>query len=216
MARRSASKKPVRTPPRKGAAPPRKAKGKPGRSRLPALGILLALLTAGAGLVGGVWYATQPRGAHGWETLGGNDGTVRWVTTARGGTIHPPLAPAWVRQLSKLGLPWPSDLPVTPSPASFGDAGAGAAAWFAVRTPRPLKDLWHVQKSSVSLTDAAGHRVPWEGGTGAARGSGRGDTQLLYLRLPPELARAPGTTLRFRLARFDGATTRLVTFHLDD
>lgn len=200
---------------RKGAAPAKKARGKSGSSRLPALGIVLALVAGLGGLAGGTWFATQPRGAHGWQKLG-SDGSIRWVTNQRGGTIRPPVAPEWVRQLHGVGLRWPTDLPVTSPAASFGDAGHAAAAWFLVRTPRPVKDLWHVKKDSVVVTDAAGHRVPWEGGSGAARNADRGEIQLIYLRLPPEVAAAPGTTVRFRLARFDGAATRPVTFHLDD
>jgi hypothetical protein len=213
MARRKAGKAPARAvAARKAARPARAGGGKPGRSWLPLLGWTLGALAAGAaGLV--VW--SMPRGAHAWQSLGPGLGQVRWVETAKGGPLAPPVAPDWVRQLRQWRIPWPTDLPVEPPGASFGTADGDAVAWFLVRSEQPQKELWHLDKSSVRIVDAAGHRIPWEGGTGAARLAPGDDLQALYMRLPPELAGAPGTTLRFRLLRGRSEATPELTFHLE-
>jgi hypothetical protein len=213
MARRAGGKSPVRAPtPKKGAPPARKAGGKPGRSWLPLLGWTLGALAAGAA---GFLAWSMPRGVHAWQPLGAGLGQARWVETAKGGPLAPPTAPDWVRQLRAWRIPWPTDLPVEPPAASFGSADGEAVAWFLVRSEQPEKELWHLEKDSVRIVDAAGHKIPWEGGTGAARLGPGDDLQALYLRLPPELAGAPGTTLRFRLRRSRRETTPELTFHLE-
>src|SRR5439155_9114676 len=114
-------------------------------------------------------------------------------------TVSPPAAPDWVAWLRRWHVPWPGDLPPGPSPVSFGAAGDTAAAWFLVRSARPVNELWHVDKSSVSLTDPAGRPVPWPGGSGAARASEV--SQFVYLRLGASAVSRPGGLLRFRLTR---------------
>jgi hypothetical protein len=194
------------------AAPARKRGKKAGRSWLPLLAVVLGGLLAG---IAGLAYWSTPRGAHGWQSLGAGEGEARWVETTQGGPIAPPMAPEWVRRLRRLHIPWPTDLPTAPSPASFGAGGDTPVVWLLVRSATSQKELWHVEKSSVRLVDAARHEIPWEGGSGAARVAGDEPSQLLYLRLPPELAGAPGTKLHLRLTRLHGPASAPLTFHLD-
>ena len=219
--------RPARAPAARKAAPrgagpgrARKAPASAGKQRPAGSGrrwlrALAVLLLVAAALVGGVLLGTAPSGAHAWQPLGAGRGSIRWVETATEPAVRPPMAPEWVRRLRRRRIPWPTDLPVEPPAASFGAAGDSAAAWFLVRSARPQKDLWHVDKASVRLTDPAGRPVPWEGGSGTARVDSDGRTQLLYLRLPLGLAKQRGVQLGFRLAR-GGERTRPLRFRLDD
>lgn len=173
---------------------------------------LAATCVAAAGVGAGVWYASVPRGAHGWRPLGRGLGSIRWVETSTSPTISPPAAPEWVARLRRWRVPWPGDLPAGPSAAAFGAAGDTAAAWFLVRSARPVNELWHVEKSSVSLTDPEGRPVPWPGGSGAVRASR--ERQFVYLRVPLGSVARPGATLRFRLAR-NRETSPVVAFRLE-
>lgn len=173
---------------------------------------ILFLLGGVAGLVTGMAAGSLPRGAHGWKPLRASNGEIRWVTTSRSDLLAPPMAPGWVRRLTGWGIPWPNDLPLEPLPASFGSSGGAAAAWFLVRTQRLEKELWHVDKESLRLADRNGRLLVWHGGSSCVRADGDGRKQMLCLRLPPELDSGDGSTLAFRLARFDGSRTDVVTF----
>jgi len=147
-----------------------------------------------------------------WYSLGDPYGRIRWVATRSEAAIEPPVAPEWVRDLRRRGIPWPTDLPLEPLGASFG-APSGAArpvAWFLIQSSQPSQDLWHVDKSSVKITDSAGKEHPWPGGSGAVLVDADRRLQYLYLGIDPELS-GKGARLHFRLARFDGPTTELVS-----
>lgn len=125
--------------------------------------------------------------------------------------VQPPLAPEWVRTLRGWGLPWPTDLPTQPVGASFGLGGGAeqSVAWYLVESHQEVNELWHLEKNSVRITDLEGKEVLWPGGTGAALADGPRRLQFLYLGVPRELA-GKGGTVRFRLSRFQGATTEEV------
>jgi hypothetical protein len=156
--------------------------------------IFVLLLLAAAGIP-----ALAPD-ARGWQPLKPDFGRIRWVETSASPTVDPPLAPEWVRNLHRRGIPWPTDLPLTPPGASFG-ANPGAAAWFLVQSNRPSLEMWTVDKRTVKLTDAAGREVPWPGGSGAALVDAERRLQYVYLGVPRELS-GTGARVRFRLTRF--------------
>ncbi len=203
-AKPTAGRKPLAT----GSVPGRAT---PGGAR-PVLARFLFGLGAAVGLLAGALAGSYPMGEHGWRSLGPGQGTIRWVTVTRGSPVAAPLAPAWIRRLRAAGIPWPTDLPLEPLPASFGGGDGDVAAWFLIRTPGPRKELWHLDKASVELADASGRKGPWEGGTGAVRAGE--DRQLLYLGLPPGLTASGPATLRLRLALFNGERTQKVTFRI--
>ncbi len=182
-------RRPARQDPK--AAPPRPR----GRRRLAGL----LLLAAAVGAI----IAARP-GPHGWHDLGPGLGRIRWIETSTGPTVEPPLAPKWVRDLRARGIPWPTDLLLQPSGASFGASG-GAAAWYLVQSPLGADEFWHPDKASIRITDPGGREVPWPGGTGAAAADG--DRHYLYLGVPPDLA-GKGARLHLRLTRFRGPTSR--------
>jgi hypothetical protein len=183
------------------------------RRSWPLIGILLTLI-AGAAVA---W--PNP---HSWQTLGPKLGRIRWVETHTGMPGEAPLAPGWIRTLRRSGIPWPTDLPLEPVPASFG-GGSGdgqAAAWYLVHSARRSNDLWHLEKRSVKLTDGRGAEVPWPGqplsddgwpgGSGAVLIDGERRLHYLYLGVPRELS-GTGAHLRFRLSQFNGPTSQEVT-----
>lgn len=146
-------------------------------------------------------------GPHAWRPLGGDHGRIRWAETRTDFAVEPPLAPEWIRNLRKRGIPWPTDQPLEPPGASFAADGAEhTVAWYVVQSSRATNELWHVQKDSVRITDAEGQEVYWPGGTGAVLIDPDRNLQYLYLGVPQQLS---GTEARisFRLSRFDGPTT---------
>ncbi|MGV3720500.1 MAG: hypothetical protein ACO1SX_06270 [Actinomycetota bacterium] len=147
-----------------------------------------------------------------WYSLGDQYGRIRWVATRSEAAIEPPVAPDWVRDLRRRGIPWPTDLPLEPLGASFGAPSGNNrhVAWYLIQSSQPSKDLWHVDKTSVKITDAAGKERPWPGGSGAVLVDAERRLQYLYLGIDPELA-GKGGRLHFRLARFEGPTTELVS-----
>ena len=145
---------------------------------------------------------------HGWQSLGAPYGRARWAATRTDSAIEPPIAPEWIRNLRKRGIPWPTDLPLEPLGASFGAPSPNGrpAAWFLVQSAQPSQELWHVDKGSVKILNAANKEVPWPGGSGAVLVDSDRRLQYVYLGVPPELS-GKGARITFRLSRFDGPTT---------
>ena len=83
---------------------------------------------------------------HGWQSLGASYGRVRWAATRTEAAIEPPVAPEWIRNLRQRGIPWPTDLPLTPLGASFGAPSPEGrpVAWYLVQSAQPSQELWHV------------------------------------------------------------------------
>lgn len=149
---------------------------------------------------------------HGWQSLGATHGRIRWVATRSDPAIEPPIAPDWIRDLRARGIPWPTDLPLEPLGASFGSPSSTGrpVAWYLIQSSQPSQDLWHVDKESVKIRDAAGKEVPWPGGSGAVLVDPERRLQYLYLGVPLELS-GTGARLHFRLAHFGGSTTETVS-----
>lgn len=145
-------------------------------------------------------FAVWPK-PHGWQPLGPGMGRIRWVETRTDSKGDHPLAPGWIRSLRRAGIPWPTDLPLEPLGASFGGGGQQTSAWYLVQSAKPSQQLWHVDKSSLRITDAHGAEVEWPGGTGSVLVDSRRRLQLLYIGVPPHLAHK-GARVRFQLARF--------------
>lgn len=149
---------------------------------------------------------------HGWQSLGTAHGRIRWVATRSDPAIEPPTAPEWIRNFRRRGIPWPTDLPLEPLGASFGAPSPEGrpVAWYLVQSSQSTLDLWHVDKDSVKITDAAGKELPWPGGSGAVLVDADRRLQYLYLGVPEGLT-GSGAHLQFRLTRFDGPTTETVS-----
>lgn len=149
---------------------------------------------------------------HGWQSLGAPYGRARWAATRTEAAIEPPVAPEWIRDLRKKGIPWPTDLPLEPLGASFGAPSPNGrpVAWFLVQSAQPSQELWHVDKGSVKILDAANKELPWPGGSGAVLVDSERHLQYIYLGVPAELS-GKGARITFRLNRFDGPTTDPVT-----
>jgi hypothetical protein len=186
---------------RKNARRKKSAGREPRRPRWPVFVILLLI-------AGGIIRAVGPSpGDRGWRSLGKDAGRIRWVETRTDGSTEAPLAPGWIRDLNTRGIPWPSDLPLAPLPASFGSNPA--VAWYVIRSARPSRELWHLDKESVHLTDASGNEVPWEGATGAVLIDSERRLQYLHVGVPRELS-GTGARLRLRVSRFEGPVSREV------
>ncbi|MCC2670413.1 MAG: hypothetical protein K0Q72_2884 [Armatimonadetes bacterium] len=149
---------------------------------------------------------------HGWQSLGAPHGRIRFVLTRSEASIEPPVAPDWIRKFRSYGIPWPTDLPLEPIGASFGSPSPGGnpAAWYLIQSAQPSNELWHVEKTSVKLKDAAGKEIDWPGGSGAVLVNSDRRLQFIYLGVPSGLSNT-GCQIQFRLSRFDGPTTDLVT-----
>jgi hypothetical protein len=191
---------PTKRSPRAKSAPPPPAPPPPRPSRR-ALPLLFLIILAGIALA---W--PKPRA---WQILGPGLGRIRWVETRTDPLVRPPLAPQWVRDLRARGIPWPTDLLLEPSGASFG-GGTGAAAWYLVQSSQPADEFWHLDKASIKVTDRQGREVPWTGGSGAAAVDHDRGLHYLYLGVPADLA-GTGGRLRFRLKRFRGPTSEEVS-----
>lgn len=175
------------------------------RRRRPWRIVALFIILAAAALI--FW----PR-PHGWQSLGPGTGRIRWVESRTDTRVEHPLAPAWIRSLRKSGIPWPTDLPLEPLGATFGDGVTSTtSAWYLVQSARPTQELWHLDKDSVHLSDARGNPVEWTGGTGSVLVDPHRRLQFLYVGVPAE-QKGTGAVLRFRLKRFeDSRTTDEVT-----
>lgn len=191
------------------------------RSRQPGGGFGLRLLRglllatgAAAGLILGAVASTYPFGRHGWQSLGPGLGQIRWVTIARDAELSPPTASDWVVRLRERDVPWPTDLPLKHTGVTFGGNERSTAAWFLIQPERPRKELWHIDKPTVRLTDAGDHEIPWDGGSGSALAVPDAGSQLCYARLPPQALLRQGLRIRFRLATFGGEHSREVAFQL--
>lgn len=158
--------------------------------------VALVIILAAAG------FTLWPR-PHGWQSLGPGMGRIRWADTRTDALVEHPLAPQWIRSLRRAGIPWPTDLPLEPLGATFGESGAETtSAWYLVQSVRPSPELWHLDKDSVRLSNAQGQPVEWPGGTGSVLVDAHRRLQLLYVGVPRELSRT-GAQIRFRLKRFD-------------
>jgi len=175
---------------------------------------LLLTIGAVAGLILGALASAYPFGRHGWQPLGAGLGDIRWVTIARDVEISPPMASDWIVRLRERGVPWPTDLPLKPPGATFGGNERVDVAWFLIRPESRRRELWHIDKPSVRLTDAAGHDTPWEGGSGSVLAVPEKGSQLCYMRLPPEALLRQGLRITFRLATFGNEYSRQVSFQV--
>ena len=161
-------------------------------------------------IAAGITVLAATPGSHGWQSLGNNFGRIRWVETVSGPLIEPPLAPEWVRRLRKAGIPWPTDLPLEPSGASFGSPGGGmdqTAAWYLIETSYRPDEFWHVDKRSSFLVDVNGKQQEWQSGGGSSRIDERRHTNYLWVRVPKELSNT-GARLHLHLQRFEGTATK--------
>ncbi len=179
-------------------------KPNPERRRRRRIFALIGILVGGSAAFATLGLASSP---HAWRPLGGDHGRIRWAETRTDYAVEPPLAPEWIRDLRKRGVPWPTDQPLEPPGASFAADGAEhTVAWYVVQSSRSTNELWHVQKDSVRVTDAQGQEVYWPGGTGAVLIDPDRNLQYLYLGVPRQLS-GTEARIRFRLSRFDGPTT---------
>ena len=149
---------------------------------------------------------------HGWQSLGAPHGRIRFVVTRSETSIEPPVAPDWIRKFRSAGIPWPTDLPLEPLGASFGTPSSAGhpAAWYLIQSAQPSKELWHVDKETVKIKDASGKELSWPGGSGAVLVNSDRRLQFVYLGVPDGLA-GSGAQLQFRVSRFDGPASELVT-----
>lgn len=147
-----------------------------------------------------------------WQPLGPGLGRIRWVETRTDALVEHPLAPRWIRNLRKAGIPWPTDLPLEPLGATFGESGGeSTSAWYLVQSTKPSPELWHLDKESFRLTNAVGAPMEWPGGTGSLLVDEHRRLQLLYVGVPKELA-GTGARVHLRLKRFgDQAVTEQVS-----
>lgn len=168
----------------------------------------IGILLGGAAAFLALGHASGP---YSWRALGGGHGRIRWAETRTDYAVEPPLAPEWIRDLRKRGLPWPTDQPLEPPGASFAADGAEhTVAWYVIQSSRTTNELWHVEKNSVRVLDAEGQEVFWPGGTGAVLIDPDRNLQYLYVGVPRQLS-GTEARIRFRLSRFDGPTTPEIT-----